>query len=469
MDSGQTQFALSVSDDRLAVMLDCAVAGVSFESISEKIQAQLKALKISHPFDRESLQKVFTQAQAEGGRISGEVLVRGVAPVPPQDSALHWARDFFGLDFIVDANGKIDYRRRSGQPAVEAGELLAKITPAREGKPGADVFGRRIPVGRPNHLRILLGPNVEEKRDEGVHYYYATAAGRVRWASNVLAVDDVLTISADIGLETGHIKHHGALIINGDVLTGSRIEAQGDIEIHGSIEPSDIQTGGSLTVEQGIAGTKGRRIIVGGGVRAKFLMEVDMEAGGDIIVDSEIIHSNLKSCGRVSMPNGRLIGGVVSAQKGMDIKEAGNALNAPTRLVVGEDFRQMRELEERKQKNVQQKARLEEIRKTLEGFNSKQELTAQDRETMTELQFEEWELANNINAALQEIEAAENEPSHPTSRITIYGTLFAETAICSPNTKVVISEQFPGPMFAMFVNDKLRMQKLEHAAEAIAV
>ncbi|MCE5228411.1 FapA family protein [bacterium] len=471
MDIEKIDFAVGVSDDRLEVTLDCTVPDSGADGLIDQIQSRMKALKIAIPIDRDALNQKIAGARANGGRIAGEVLVRGVPPVPPQDSVLEWTRDFFGSAFVVDpVTGNIDYRRRSGQPAVESGELLARLIPLREGKPGTDVFGKRIPVGRPCQPRVHLGLNVRDEKKDGIHHYYAAAAGRVRWVSDVLAVDDVLTISGDVGLETGHVKHQGALIIKGDVLAGSRIEAGGDIEIHGSVEPSDIQTGGNLHVDQGITGAKGRKISVGGSLQAKYLMEVDAQAGGDIIVESEIIHSTLKARGRVCMPGGRLIGGDVAAEKGMDLGEAGNALCAPTRLAIGEDTRRAKD--ETPKQETPEEARLNQVRKEFEAYSAKPTLTAQDREKMTELQFEEWELANKIEASVQEeIEIANATPKAPPPRIVVRTKLYPEAKICCANAKVTISEEMPGPLFALFFNDRLRLHKLEeiqHPTAAVA-
>ncbi|MEN6625164.1 MAG: FapA family protein [Candidatus Sumerlaeia bacterium] len=457
METGTLEIALVVSEDRLAVTLECDAAGFGIDSVVEKIQTQLKALKIATSVERDALEKQL----AMGGRV---IVARGVPPVPAQDSRLEWARDFFDTGFMVDpATGRIDFRRRSGEPSVQAGELLARLLPAREGKAGTDVFGKRIPVGRPSQLRVHLGPNVRDEKADGAHSYYAAAAGRVRWASEILAVDDVLAISGDVGLETGHIRHHGAVVVKGDVLAGSRIEAGGDVEIQGSVEPSDIQTGGNLRVDQGITGAKGRRIVAGGGIRARYLREAEVQAGDDILVESEIIHSNLKTSGRILMPNGRLIGGEAAAERGMDVGEAGNAMCAPTRLVIGDTSRAARE----KEPDPPEKARLDEIHKELEAFNVQQNLSAADREKMTELQFEAWELEKAVESARQEAEQLPPPPSRPAARIVVRGKLFPEAKICCGASKVTISEEMPGPLYATFLNEQLHLHKLDGSETSI--
>jgi len=465
MNIEPTEFALSVSHDRLAVLLDCIVPQAGLDLLLDKIEGQFTALKVAGFLDRKALEEKLAQARTNGGQLAGERLAQGVPPIPPQDAVLKWAGEFFGSGFAVDkTTGRIDYRRRAAQPAVDEGQLLAMRTPALEGTPGADVFGKRIPVTRPNRIRLRVGPNVREEEKDGIHHYYATAGGRVRWASNVLAVDTVLTIAGDVGLETGDILHHGAVVIQGDVLAGSRMEAQGNIDVHGSIEPADIHTGGDLHVDQGITGSGGHKIIVDGAVHAKYLMDAEIEAGEDIVIESEIIHCILKTRGRLHMPNGRLIGGEVVALKGIDLGEAGSTGKIPTRLVAGVDCHLVRELKSKDEELARQKGCLEKIHTALALLTSRQKtLSPQQRETLTEMYYEEANLVEAIECLQQEIQDLKtNSQDRARSRITVKERLFPETTLCLENETITITDDFRGPLHAISVNGQIHLHSMDN-------
>ena len=89
-------------------------------------------------------------------------------------------------------------------------------------------------------------------------------------------MDEVYHVPGNVDIETGHIKHPGAVLVDGDVLAGARVEADGDIEVRGTVEASYIHTGGSLTVHGGIAGMGEGTVKAAGSVYAKYILEADM-------------------------------------------------------------------------------------------------------------------------------------------------------------------------------------------------
>ncbi len=152
-------------------------------------------------------------------------------------------------------------------------------------------------------------------------------------------------------------------------------------------------------------GASGRKIVVGGGVHAKYLTEVEIEAGGDIVIESEIIHSILKTRGRLHMPDGRLIGGEVMALMGIELGEAGSVCQIPTRLIAGEDYCLVAELKPKNEELSRQRVCLEKIRGALASLIArKNTLDSHQRETLTEIYYQEENLAEVIARLQQEIQ-----------------------------------------------------------------
>ena len=142
---------------------------------------------IAHAPDADALARWLREQEARGTRIEGAILVRGEAPVWPQDGTIEWGGNFFDTGFLMDeATGAVDYRRHAAQVAVKQGQFLARFIPPRPGTEGRDVFGKRIEVQRPKTPRIRAGANVCS--DESGNEFYATKDGRVRFAEDKLLV-----------------------------------------------------------------------------------------------------------------------------------------------------------------------------------------------------------------------------------------------------------------------------------------
>jgi uncharacterized protein (DUF342 family) len=271
---------LQVSDDKLAVVLDCPDPGGQIDALLDDVQNQLGELGLTELPDRPQLAAKIQEARGEGD-ILGLVLIEGTAPVAPEDGRIEWEQDFFATGFNVEsASGRVDYWQRMEKLSVTNGQVLARVHPPKPGSPGTDVFGNDAAVDEPQEAVISQCPNVEYAVDADIGVYTATIDGRIRWADGVLAVDDVFTIDGDVGLETGNISHPGAVEVNGNVLTGATIEAEGDIVVKGLVEPANIRSNGSLTVRGGIVGREDCKIDLGGGVHAKYILDASIAACG---------------------------------------------------------------------------------------------------------------------------------------------------------------------------------------------
>ncbi|MCK4546224.1 MAG: DUF342 domain-containing protein [Candidatus Eisenbacteria sp.] len=339
-DSDQSRrgdFNLRVSPDRMAVLLDCDTSSVDLGELEEAIRERMLSMGIAEPPDGARLLRLLTAAAKKDPRIKELELAEGLKPVQPLDGRIEWAGDFFNPGFVVDEEtGKIDYKQRVAMTSVMEGDLLARAIPPTEGREGLDVLGRPVRTAKPRRPRIRVGKNVRHDKEESA--YYAAERGRVRWVDGVLSVDNVYQIRGNVGPTTGHILHPGAVVVTGDVQEGYNIESLGDIEVRGFVEAAQLQTSGSLMVRGGMIGAEGQRIVVSGDIHAKFIMDADVLAGGDVYVEREIIRSHVISRGSISIPNGRVVGGEIRALRGVVAGQVGSVANVSTTVVAGEDY-----------------------------------------------------------------------------------------------------------------------------------
>lgn len=379
-----TRFDLRLSDDKVQVLLDCPDPHRDLADTVATIIAACQQLELPEYPTAEILTDMLQQACPPGEDLTDKVLMMGQAAVPPQDGRLEWSRDYFAAGWETDAEGEtIDFWAKLDNRAVVADEKLLVMYPAIPGTPGLNVFGNKIPVGKPEKARVRCGKGVRETEDEnGVKTFTADIAGRVRFTDNTLAVDDVYIIKGNVNLETGNIHHTGTLQIEGDVELGASIEADGDVVIKGMVEPSDIRAGGSLTVNSGIVGSAETRLTVGGQLQAKYVKDAIIRCEGDVLVTGEINHCDLETRGRVDVSRGRIAGGRTIARKGITVGAAGASGASQTLLAAGVDPTLESRLNEMRARLVQmEKARIK-LRQSIINLEEKPEGTNEAEQTL---------------------------------------------------------------------------------------
>jgi len=454
------ELSVRISKDRLRVLVDCAALGDDSQGVVKRLEEKLGALGLDKAAADLALDEWLARQAEQGLPIRDAVLLEGRPPVPPVDGGIEWAGPFLETGFSVDeTTGAIDYRQHAAQRSVEAGQLLATVHPPRDGADGRDVFGKPIRVGRPQTARLRAGENVRANEEGG--QIHAVKQGRIRWVSNVLAVDPVFRIPGSVGLQTGHIRHPGAVEIDKDVEAGARLEADGDIEVKQVVEAADVVCGGSLTVRGGVTGGDDRSVRVAGSVQARFLLEADLEAGGDVVVEREIVHCSVKTRGAVVMPAGRIVGGSVTARCGIQVAQAGSVASVPTVLCAGEDLQTVQQLAALNTEVAGLEEQLAKIEATLEPLLGELDSLPRDRaEAVRALLRQADGLRTRIQELRGEAEALrEHSKAADGAEVAIRDVVFPETAIWIGEECFQIKEEVQGPVGALLEEGKARLER----------
>jgi uncharacterized protein (DUF342 family) len=444
----------------MSVLLDCKLPERNLDTFLTRLEVELMSLDIADPPKRAELEQTLRHAGVEGARLKHEILVEGKAPKPPVNGKIEWAQDFFKTGFAVDKEtGIIDYRKRMENLAVKEGQLLAKTNHPREGQPGSDVHGKPVSPEKARAARMTVGENVRVEKGDNFDSYYAECEGRVRWALNMLAVDDVYEIAGDVGLETGHIKHSGVVLVRGDVRPGSRVEAGGDIEVMGTVESAEIVAGGNLTVHGGVTGSGERKIKVGGSVYAKFILEADIEAGEDVVVEKEIIQSNIKARGALLMESGRVVGGTAVILGGISVGQAGSDGNVPTELVSAEDYSFDEEINGRQEEVGVLNKNLEKIHKAVDPLMARIKLLSpQQREAATELLANSTDMEMRLDElATEKVDIEEDSQLRSKPRILIARKIYPETILRIKQCGLIVRDEADGPLRAGMVEGRVAL------------
>ena len=462
-EPAKVELSVRVSANSLSVLVDCVVTEANIGQLVDLLSSQLAALKIASPPDRDSLVSwVVGEVSAHGPVLKDAVVVKGVAPVPSVDGQIEWAGSFFDSGFVIDeTTGTIDYRQRAAQHSVQPGQLLAKIKLPVPGVDGQDVFGRRIRVPQGKAAPIRTGENVRKEEPEGS--LYAAAEGRVRWGGNTLSVDKVCVVEGSVGMESGNVDHPGAVEVMQDVLENASVKAKGDVEVRQVVEHADIETGGTLTVRGGISGGGTHKVAAAGSVHARYILDAHVEAGQDVVVEREVVHSSVKTRGAFVMPKGRLIGGETVALHGGVIGQISSPALVATTFVAGEDFRLSAMLEEKGKAVAQlngELAQLEGRTRTILGRVAT--LPPETQAKLDEMQKQCELLKRQIEGLTGEIQEIRQASAQETRyAVEVRGTIYPEAIFCMGRERLRVQKEIPGPVRVCLLDNRIQVIPLE--------
>lgn len=439
-----------VSADRVTVTVTDVDGASDVGGLAAAVGDALEQLGVNPLPSVESIQHALEAHYRQTGSYEEAVVARGEASTPPEDGRIEWGRDFFSAGFAIDPETQqVDYRRRTGDPAVEAGEFLARIVPPQPGQDGVDVFGKPIEARKPREATLRAGAQV--LHDQAEDAFYAETNGRVRYAGGQLAVDTVYTVSESVGLKTGHVNHPGALVIHKDVLEDAQITAAGDIEVYGIVEPSTIKAGGNLVVRGGITGDDDHRITVGGGLHARYVLEANVDAEDDVVAEREIRHSVIRTRGAVKVARGRLVGGEVTALGGMELQEAGSDGDVRTVLEAGRDPWLEGHLDEIEAEIQQWRKQLAKIEAALKPLRHRLRQLPPEKQKAVQQLMEQEEACHSQIAELQVRASALKEDSNARRKpeILVMKQIHSDTVLRLDGETHRLMESYPGPVKAI--------------------
>lgn len=231
----------------------------------------------------------------------------------------------------VSDDGHMDFFERGLLKSVQAGQALATWFAARAPEPGITVDGKVLPARAVPASKLALGKGVE-LGDSGA--VTARHGGVVLYKPGELL--DVVAEHIHRGpvdLRSGHLDMHGSLVVRGDVERLLQARATGDLEVLGSVSGGSLRAGGSIRVSGSVRGGDDGRVVAGHDATIKSCENAEVTAGGTLRVH-EAVSSELH--GADVIVAGRLRGGSVTAERCLNVKEAGSSGGIVTLLEAGE-------------------------------------------------------------------------------------------------------------------------------------
>ena len=282
-------------------------------------------------------------ASGEGSRM--HVLVASGAM--PQDGEDGYYEYFFRTQVARTPkeldDGNVDYRSVEWFESVEKGQKLAVYHHATAGKNGMTVFGREIPARKGKELCILTGTGFH-RLDDG-NTYVADLDGIVSYSENYAGTDTLLEIQmnvknlltvSEVTLATGDLYFDGNVHVTGNVGSGARVCATGDVLVGGFVESAHIESGGDILIRQGMNASGDGDIRAAGNVSGCFFEAVKIHADGSIRGDY-FLNCELYAQGKIDVvgKKGSLVGGMTCAEMGLRANQLGNQAGIPTYIRLG--------------------------------------------------------------------------------------------------------------------------------------
>ncbi|ADU30730.1 DUF342 domain-containing protein [Evansella cellulosilytica] len=333
----------------------------------------------------------------------------------------------------IDDDEPINLREVMEIPSVSKGTVIGVKVERTAEINGTNVLGQEIKAQPGRDLKLRQGKNTRVSEDG--KEIVATLDGQLSIEPKVIHVYPVYEVNGDLDLKVGNIDFVGNVNIRGNVPAGFKIVAKGDIRVRGSVEAAELIAGGSIFVEQGIVAQGKGLLQAKGDLHTSFINQGIVKVEGDVHVSQSILHSTIHAQGNVYCKErrGNIVGGNISAVKGIEVNEVGNSMSTPTSLYLGisqEMLQKQKQLEKKLKQLNDENGKLELLQLKLTEKEKAGLLKPQERIMKLRIRNTMIESKNNIDEIneelleLQDVLHSQNEAS-----IRIYKDIFTNCDI----------------------------------------
>ncbi|WP_434751668.1 DUF342 domain-containing protein [Paenibacillus amylolyticus] len=356
-----------LSDDKCTAYLEYYNEEEGFSCTTEELEQFVESKGIKHGLLREKL-LVFVNNPSAYLKDKCKI-AEGVSPVQGIDGyiqVLIGKEDDNEQRPLEAEDGKVDYKELIRLDNVRSGQIIAKRIDPVDGVPGKAVTGEEIPFRPGKEARFKIGKNVVVSPDGSA--MYAAIDGLVsRTDGNKLNVFPVYEVNGDVDYKHGNIDFVGNVVIRGNVLTGFKVKAAGDIRVVGGVEGAELEAGGSIEITGGIIGYNKGLIHAGHHVKCTFIQDGNVDAGEDVLVSQSIMHSNVRAGHAVicAGTKGLIVGGSTQAGEHVSARVVGNTMSTVTSIEVGVLPRLRNEMNELRKEIREQMDSLDKTKKAL--------------------------------------------------------------------------------------------------------
>ena len=334
------QILVSISKDQMtaSVMIETPFFTKPWPTAADVMRA-LQEKRVVYGIDREAIKKLVNDRYTD----DYVVVANGKPPVEGKNAYIELIRDP-NHPFEIRDDEKIDYWSRSSLVTVHPGQDIAIKHPLEQGKEGMTVLGTPVKIPPARNVEFSFGAGLA-KSPENPLLLIATADGQLKNFRGKLAVLPELDVPGDVDFGIGSIDFTGAVNIRGSVREGFHVIAQGNIDVHGTIEGADVDSQDSITVYGGVRGMGKGSIRARGDVSISFADQAIIHSGGSIVVKNAILHSRLFAQKTILVlgkgKKSQIAGGRVEAGVEISCHVLGREMGTRTEVVVGQPPEQL--------------------------------------------------------------------------------------------------------------------------------
>lgn len=336
----------------------------------------------------------------------------------------------------IKEDGTVDFRQLNNIIHIEKGTCLATLTPMIVGTPGKDVCGKVIQPKKVSNAALRYGKNISISED-GLKLF-SNVSGHASLTDGQVFVSNTYEVPADVDTSTGNIDYDGDISINGNVITGFKVKATGDIYVKGAVEGAELIAGRDIILNRGIQGMERGYLKAGGNIISKFIENSTVAAGGYVTADA-IMHSKVTAKGDIQVKGkrGLITGGELHSGTVISAKIFGSTMGTHTTLEVGIDPMLIEEYHRLEKELPEMEKELEKNEKIVNLYTKKLQkdgkLPEDKMKTLKNATQKKKEMEDKLDEVGERFSYLEDEMEHnDNGRIQI-------ESIAYPGVKVVIS------------------------------
>ncbi|MGL4368256.1 MAG: DUF342 domain-containing protein, partial [Spirochaetota bacterium] len=318
------------------------------------IEEILHLNKIITPVDKAELEQKIAEIDPSSRAVSKIKIAQSKGPVKGRKEYFVPLVDIQKKAGKVMSDGHIDFREVDSIIQISKGQEILQRVPEIKPQDGYDIYGEKSLSEMEESQGYQCGENIiPTKQNDNI--YMSHIDGCLEVDKKTISVVAMAVIKGDVDFSTGNIDFNGSVQIKGSVLPGFTVKAKGDVIILKNVDDAVIEATGSITVGMGIAGKGTTKVRAGGSVKAKYILNANIEAEGNIEAEDSIINCVIFSNDKISVTSqhGKILGGDVIARHQITVNFAGTQSETPTVLTVGRNLTVERELQQiRKQMSV---------------------------------------------------------------------------------------------------------------------
>ncbi|MCR4605443.1 MAG: FapA family protein, partial [Eubacterium sp.] len=233
----------------------------------------------------------------------------------------------------LNEDGSVDFHQLGNIKPVEAGQKLATLKPVDWGTPGVTVTGKPIRPRKVKNRHLRFGRNIRVTEDRC--RIFSEVSGHVSLVEDMVMVSDVYNVPANVDASTGDIEYNGTVQVNGNVNTGYKIKAAGDIVVNGVVEGAELVAGGNIVLKRGMQGGEKGVLTAEGNITAKFIESSTVKCKGSVKADA-VLNSDIECREQVEVrgKKGLINGGSVSTYGNIIATTIGSEMGGITKITV---------------------------------------------------------------------------------------------------------------------------------------